>query len=75
MIAAAAVNVGGTVASTLATQIIIRIMNGNFNPNYKKEDRRRMKYIQKKYALSYQSGISGEEADVVIANIGQHFFF
>lgn len=44
-----------------------------FNPNYNKEDRKRMRYIQNKYAQAYSD--SNEDANVVIASVGSSFLF
>jgi hypothetical protein len=70
MLAGAAVAAGGNAASAVISQIIIRIFTGTFNPAYKKVDKRRMRYIQKKFALAYQSGSSSDDSAAVIASIG-----
>ena len=38
---------------------------GSFNPNYKKEDRRRMRYIQLKYAQAYCTGETGDPNTII----------
>lgn len=73
MLAGAAVAAGGSAVSTVISQVIIRIFTGTFNPAYKKEDRRKMRYIQKKYALAYQSTSGGDDSAAVISSIGQYF--
>ena len=72
MLAGAAVAAGGSAMSTVVSQIIIRILSGTFNPSYSKEDRRRMRYIQKKYALAYQSESGGDDSTAVISSIGNN---
>eukprot|EP01034_Spumella_vulgaris_P034722 gene34722-42829_t len=42
---------------------------GNFNPDYKKEARKQMRYIQQKYSLAYGGGLSGEDPCAVIQKI------
>jgi hypothetical protein len=71
MLAGAAVTVGGSAISTVISQVIIRIFNGTYNPAYKKEDRRKMRYIQKKYALAYQTTNGGDDSAAVISTIGK----
>jgi hypothetical protein len=41
-----------------------------FNPNYSKEDRKRMRYIQTKFAQAYSE--SNEDANAVITSIGSN---
>ncbi|KAJ1399603.1 hypothetical protein B484DRAFT_247398 [Ochromonadaceae sp. CCMP2298] len=69
MLATAAVGATGTALSSVVSHVIIRILNGSFNPNYKNEDRRKMLYIQRKYSQAYQGDGSGEEPAAVIASI------
>lgn len=71
MLTGAAVAASSNAVSSLASQVILRILMGSFNPNYKKEDRRKMRYIQRKYSLAYQSGSSGDDPTSVISNIGR----
>ncbi len=66
--AATAVVNGG--ASAIGAQIITSILNGNFNPDYKKEARKQMRYIQQKYSLAYGGGLSGEDPCAIIQKIG-----
>lgn len=70
MLAGAAVTAGGNAASAVISHIIIRYLTGTFNPAYKKEDRRRIRYIQKKYALAYQSETASDDPAAIIASAG-----
>lgn len=70
MIAGAAAGAGANAASAVISQIIIRIFTGTFNPTYNKENRRRMRYVQKKYALAYQSSSAGGNSATIIEEIG-----
>ena len=49
----------------------VHVLFADFNPNYKKEDRKRMRYIQGKYAQAY--GDSSDDPNSVIAAIGTLF--
>jgi hypothetical protein len=71
MMAMAAGGAAANGISTIASHVIIRILNGSFNPNYKKEDRRKMLYIQRKYSQAYQGDGSGKEPAAVISSIGE----
>ena len=57
------VSTGG--AGSMVTKKVLNVVFGNFNPEYSKEDQRRMRYIQSKYAMAYaESG--GDEPNTVI---------
>ena len=45
------------VSGKLASAAFTAIMFGSFNPTYKKENQKRMRYIQSKYARAYAGGI------------------
>jgi hypothetical protein len=70
MLAGAAITATGSAASTVVSQVIIRLLTGTFNPNYKKNDRRRMRYIQKKYAAAYRDSTSADDSTAIISAIG-----
>lgn len=59
----------GSKLITFNSFILTQINVIGFNPNYNKEDRRRMRYIQLKYAQAYDEGASGDP-NTVISNIG-----
>lgn len=56
-------------AGGLASKMILSYFTG-INPPYNKESRRRMRYIQQKYAQAYGAGVHGEDACSVIQQIG-----
>lgn len=56
-------------AGGLASKMILNYFTG-INPPYNKESRRRMRYIQQKYAQAYGAGVHGEDACSVIQQIG-----
>lgn len=70
MIAGAAVAATNSAASAVVSQMVIRLFAGNFNPAYKKVPRRKMRYIQMKYMLAYQSSESGDDPRAIIGGIG-----
>lgn len=43
-------------AGSMLEQAATALFFGSFNPKYKKEDRKRMRYIQAKYAQAYGDG-------------------
>jgi hypothetical protein len=70
MIAAAATSTVSSMAGSAFSQILLSIVLGNFNPEYNKESRKRMRYIQQKYSIAYEGGQSGEDPCSIIAKIG-----
>lgn len=66
-VATAVVNGG---ASAIGYEIVNRLLAGNFNPDFKKEARKQMRYIQQKYSLAYGGGLSGEDPCAIIQKIG-----
>jgi hypothetical protein len=67
-----AIAAGNGVVSTLAGQAVLRLINGNFNPNYSKIDRKKMRYIQQKYCSAYATSLSAsEDASDTIKQIGK----
>ena len=71
MIAAAVAQTASSTASQVFSNVLLSIVLGNFNPNYSKENRRRMRYIQQKYALAYDGGQAGEDQFAIIEKIGE----
>lgn len=71
MLAGAAVAATNSAASAVVSQMVIRLFAGNFNPAYKKVPRRKMRYIQMKYMLAYQSSESGDDPRAIIGGIGK----
>ena len=71
MLAGAAVSATNSAASAVVSQMVIRLFAGNFNPAYKKVPRRKMRYIQMKYMLAYQSNESGDDPRAIIGGIGK----
>ena len=59
-------------AGGLASKMILNYFTG-INPTYNKESRRRMRYIQQKYAYAYGSGVHGEDACSIIQQIGNKY--
>lgn len=59
------VAVGAASAAGVAGTIVADLFFGGFNPNYSKEDRRRMRYIQLKYAQAYCTGETGEPNTII----------
>ena len=47
--------------------VITTLFYGSFNPEYKKMDQKRMRYIQKKYSLAY--GSAGVDASEIVSRI------
>lgn len=68
--ATAAVGAAGSAAGNLAVQAVTSFLGGSFNPNYKKLDQKRMRYIQQKYSLAYGGGQNGEDPFAIIQKIG-----
>ena len=73
MIAGAALSATNSAASAVVSQMVIRWFLGTFNPAYNKMSRRKMRYIQKKYMLAYQTSESGDDPRAIIASIGKYF--
>lgn len=74
MIAAAATSTASNVAGAAFSQVLMSIVMGNFNPEYNKEARKRMRYIQQKYSLAYEGGKAGEDPCGIISKIGIKFY-
>lgn len=68
MIAAATTSAASSAASSVFSQVLVSILFGNFNPEYNREARRRMRYIQQKFAMAYSSSAT-EDANSVIHSI------
>jgi len=75
MLAHAALSTASSVSSTIFSQVLNSIVQAynNYNPNYNKEARRRMRYIQHKYALAYAEGSMDEDPSATIQKIGKVF--
>jgi len=56
-------------AAAAATSQLINLITTT-NPNYSREDQRRMRYLQRKYAQAYGAE-GGEDAESCIAKIGK----
>jgi hypothetical protein len=54
---------------TIASSAVLSYLMGTYNPHYKKQDRKRMRYIQRKYAMAYGGGVTGEDAGAIIHQI------
>lgn len=48
--ASSAANAAGSAAKEVAKGLVNVLVYGSFNPEYSKEDQKRMRYIQQKYA-------------------------
>ena len=75
MLAVGAASAAGTVAASAGSAAFSRIAGeifGSFNPKYKKLDRKRMRYIQSKYAIAYR-GNGDNDCNEVITSIGWYF--
>lgn len=70
MIASVGSGVAQGMAKTAAAEIVMNAIFGNFNPTYNKESRRRMRYIQQKYALAYGPPGAAADAGTIIKDIG-----
>lgn len=77
MIASAALSTTSSVASTVFSQVLNSIVAAynNYNPAYNKEARRRMRYIQHKYALAYGETSGDEDPAATIQKIGTNLNF
>jgi hypothetical protein len=73
MLASAALSTTSSVASTVFSQVLNSIVAAynNYNPTYNKEARRRMRYIQHKYALAYGESSGDEDPAATIQKIGK----
>lgn len=56
---AAASAVAASASTAMANVVTHYWLGGNFNPSWKKEDQKRMRYLQQKYALAYGDLLSG----------------
>lgn len=66
---ASAAGAVGSAAASGVTSLVSGILFGNFNPNYKKEHQRKMRYIQQKYAEAYgESGSGDGDPNTIIHN-------
>jgi hypothetical protein len=70
-VASGASSAASTAASQVFSRVLLAIVLGNFNPNYNKENRQRMRYIQQKYSLAYEGGKGGEDPFAIIDKIGE----
>ena len=63
--------VSGAASSVSRTVVNVAsgLIFGSYNPVYKKKDRRRMRYIQQKYAQAYSAGVL-EDPTTIITRIG-----
>ena len=73
MIASGGVSAAGSASSAVASHLISAILTGNFNPEYNKLHRKKMRYIQQKYALAYGGGQGGEDPYAIIQKIGSFY--
>jgi hypothetical protein len=75
MIAAAAASSASSLAGSAFSKVLMSILLGNFNPEYNRESRRRMRYIQQKYSLAYEGGKAGEDPCAIIQQIGKNIIY
>lgn len=74
-IATAASSTASSLAGNAFSQVLLSIVMGNFNPEYNREARKRMRYIQQKYSLAYEGGQNGEDPCSIISKIGTHSLY
>jgi hypothetical protein len=74
MLLSGATSASGSVVKAVATSVIMRILNGSYNPDYKKLHQKKMRYIQQKYSLAY-SDEAVEDPLSIIKKIGSRYFF
>jgi hypothetical protein len=70
-LAASATTGAASAAARVATSVVTTLLFGSFNPDYRKLDQKRMRYIQFKYALAYGSSGEAEDPATIIHNIGE----
>ena len=66
-----ATKVAGSAGKAVAMQVAMSFLNRSYNPKYKKSDRKKMRYIQQKYASAYEGGSNGEDPCAIIKAIGK----
>ncbi len=75
MITALAAPYAATAVSSAATtafsKVLMYILLGSYNPDYNKENRKRMRYIQQKYSLAYDGGQADDDPCAIIKKIGE----
>lgn len=71
MLALAATHTMSSAASSAFSIVLTSLLQGTFNPDYNKEARKRMRYIQQKYSIAYEGGKAGEDPSNIIKAIGK----